>query len=68
LFPGYLSRRSDLWSEGRGAQKGKGEKGEGMRREKKEKPSQRRDLVAGSVVYKKLLWMFSGTWVCEKRA
>jgi hypothetical protein len=39
-----------------------------MRREKKEKPSQRRDLVAGSVVYKKLLWMFSGTWVCEKRA
>jgi hypothetical protein len=39
-----------------------------MRREKKEKPSQRRDLVAGSVVYEKLLWMFSGTWVCEKRA
>jgi len=28
LSPGYLSRRSYLWSEGRGAQKGKGEKGE----------------------------------------
>jgi hypothetical protein len=32
-----------------------------MRREKKEKPSQRRDLVAGSVVCKKLLWLFCGT-------